>query len=157
MAAVACCRGLSQSVPRRFSSTFVQAQSRISVSPWRQPTRPSLLLAISYRSCCQPPFPTLALRNAAGKIRTFKHLSRPDRGSTLSTTPPSPSTSKPKDKPESGNPTAAEQRKNDWSIVKRLMINVWPKNDWKTRLTVLFGFVLLVMAKVCIAHIFTLL
>ncbi|KAF8972237.1 iron-sulfur clusters transporter ATM1 [Flammula alnicola] len=48
----------------------------------------------------------------------------------------------------SDNPTQAEQRRTDWSIIKRLMINVWPKNDWKTRLTVLGGFGLLVSAKV---------
>ncbi|KAF8170432.1 iron-sulfur clusters transporter ATM1 [Pholiota molesta] len=44
-------------------------------------------------------------------------------------------------------PTQAEQRRIDWTIVKRLMVNVWPKNDWKTRLTVLGGFGLLVSAK----------
>lgn len=45
-------------------------------------------------------------------------------------------------------PTQAEQRRIDWGIVKRLMVNVWPKNDWRTRLTVLGGFALLVSAKV---------
>jgi hypothetical protein len=50
-------------------------------------------------------------------------------------------------------PTQAEQRRIDWTIVKRLMVNVWPKNDWKTRLTVLGGFGLLVSAKVCTEHL----
>ncbi|EDR05814.1 uncharacterized protein LACBIDRAFT_185384 [Laccaria bicolor S238N-H82] len=45
-------------------------------------------------------------------------------------------------------PTQAEQRKTDFSIVKRLLVNVWPKDDWKTRLTVLGGFGLLITAKV---------
>ena len=45
-------------------------------------------------------------------------------------------------------PTQAEQRKADFSIVKRLLVNVWPKDDWKTRLTVLGGFGLLITAKV---------
>jgi len=45
-------------------------------------------------------------------------------------------------------PTQAEQRKTDFSIVKRLLVHVWPKDDWKTRLTVLGGFGLLITAKV---------
>jgi len=132
-------RCLSQSFPRRFSSPLV----RVSVSPWRQARGLSQLLALGFR---QPSFSRLALRSATGEIRRFQHLSRPNHVSTFSTTTPS---SKLKEKPESTTPTAAEQRKNDWSIVKRLMINVWPKNDWKTRLTVIIGFVLLVTAKVC--------
>ncbi|KAK0469554.1 iron-sulfur clusters transporter ATM1 [Desarmillaria tabescens] len=43
--------------------------------------------------------------------------------------------------------TVAEQRKSDWNIVKRLMENVWPKNDWKTRATVVLGFGLLISGK----------
>ncbi|KAJ2929640.1 hypothetical protein H1R20_g7456, partial [Candolleomyces eurysporus] len=50
-------------------------------------------------------------------------------------------------KPSNDIPTRAEQRRTDWTIIKRLMTNVWPKNDWKTRGTVLFGFLLLVSAK----------
>jgi len=46
-------------------------------------------------------------------------------------------------------PTQAEQRKTDFSIAKRLLVNVWPKDDWKTRSTVLGGFGLLITAKVC--------
>lgn len=45
-------------------------------------------------------------------------------------------------------PTRAEQRRSDWGIIKRLLGNVWPRNDWKTRGTVLFGFGLLVSGKV---------
>ncbi|KDR75979.1 hypothetical protein GALMADRAFT_247174 [Galerina marginata CBS 339.88] len=59
---------------------------------------------------------------------------------TSSQTPPSPASS--------DHPTNAQQRRTDWSIIKRLMVNVWPKNDWKTRTTVLGGFGLLVAAKV---------
>ncbi|KAH9481175.1 Iron-sulfur clusters transporter atm1, mitochondrial [Psilocybe cubensis] len=59
---------------------------------------------------------------------------------TAKTTAPPP--------PKKEHPTNAEQRRTDWSIIKRLMVNVWPKNDWKTRLTVLGGFGLLVLAKV---------
>jgi len=63
------------------------------------------------------------------------------------TTVPSTPESKPSE-PKEIHPTNAEQRRTDLSIIKRLMVNVWPKNDWKTRLTVLGGFGLLVMAKV---------
>lgn len=62
-----------------------------------------------------------------------------------STPPPDSSTSSPS---HDSIPTNAQQRRTDWRIVKRLMINVWPRNDWKTRLTVLGGFGLLVSAKV---------
>ncbi len=48
--------------------------------------------------------------------------------------------------------TVAQQRKSDWNIVKRLMENVWPKNDWKTRATVVLGFGLLISGKVRTSH-----
>ena len=44
--------------------------------------------------------------------------------------------------------TPKEQRRNDWNVVTKLMMNVWPRNDWKTRGTVLLGFGLLVSGKV---------
>ncbi|KAJ6512665.1 P-loop containing nucleoside triphosphate hydrolase protein [Mycena sanguinolenta] len=43
--------------------------------------------------------------------------------------------------------TAKEQRRTDWKIVKTLIRHVWPKNDWKTRGTVVFGFTLLISSK----------
>ncbi|KAJ7196847.1 iron-sulfur clusters transporter ATM1 [Mycena pura] len=43
--------------------------------------------------------------------------------------------------------TAKEQRQTDWKIVKTLVKHVWPKNDWKTRGTVIFGFGLLISSK----------
>ena len=52
------------------------------------------------------------------------------------------------------NPTPAEQRRSDWGITKRLLVNVWPKNDWKTRSTVLLGLGLLVSSKVSVDDIF---
>lgn len=100
------------------------------------------------------PSKLLLQTNVAG-IRTFQHMSQgPDHGSPFSTTtspPPASTPRPPKDaapKAELDMPTAAQQRRTDWTIVKRLMVNVWPKNDWKTRLTVVFGFLLLVTAKV---------
>ncbi|KAJ7649618.1 P-loop containing nucleoside triphosphate hydrolase protein [Roridomyces roridus] len=43
--------------------------------------------------------------------------------------------------------TAQEQRRTDWAITKSLVKHVWPKNDWKTRGTVVFGFGLLISSK----------
>lgn len=54
----------------------------------------------------------------------------------------------PKTDEKAAEPTAKEQRKIDLGIIKRLMVNVWPKNDWKTRGTVLLGFGLLIGGKV---------
>ena len=45
--------------------------------------------------------------------------------------------------------TPTEQRRSDWSIIKKLMQHVWPRNDWHTRGRVLFGFGLLISGKVC--------
>ncbi|KAJ7153595.1 hypothetical protein C8R46DRAFT_1227907 [Mycena filopes] len=47
--------------------------------------------------------------------------------------PPPPKT-EPPPKPLTGEPenvTAQQQRRTDWRIVKTLVNNVWPKNDWK--------------------------
>ncbi|KAF5359697.1 hypothetical protein D9756_003573 [Leucocoprinus leucothites] len=70
------------------------------------------------------------------------------------TNSPLKSAEKPKANPKQGSPkeevqypTKAEQRRNDWIIVKQLFADVWPKDDWRTRGTVLLGFVLLISAK----------
>jgi len=95
----------------------------------------------------------------AKKGLTYKaeHQTTPAEPTTLSTSTHASSTSKPPTSPLDSSssspshdsiPTNAQQRRTDWRIIKRLMINVWPRNDWKTRLTVLGGFGLLVSAKV---------
>jgi hypothetical protein len=77
--------------------------------------------------------------------RTFQHLApKPDAPPTTATKPAQTKV------PEEEEPTAKEQRKSDWGITKKLLVNVWPKNDWKTRGTVLLGFALLISGKVCI-------
>ncbi|KAE9390492.1 P-loop containing nucleoside triphosphate hydrolase protein [Gymnopus androsaceus JB14] len=60
------------------------------------------------------------------------------------TNPPSVPTSNP---PEP-TITAAQERRSNWKIIKSLMVNVWPKNDWKTRRTVILGFGFLITGKV---------
>ena len=44
--------------------------------------------------------------------------------------------------------TTREQRKKDWLVVRKLLENVWPKNDWGTRGRVILGFALLISGKV---------
>jgi ABC transporter ATM len=44
--------------------------------------------------------------------------------------------------------TNAEQRRRDWSIVRRLAVHIWPKDDWATRGRVVLGVGLLVCGKV---------
>ncbi|KAF5326988.1 hypothetical protein D9619_004737 [Psilocybe cf. subviscida] len=98
-------------------------------------------LSLSFRPCIARKPPT----NLAER-RYFQHMApKPDEAAAkpnITKTPPPPK------KPKADEPTAAEQRQTDWGIVKKLMRNVWPKNDWRTRLTVLGGFTLLVTAKV---------
>ncbi|KAJ7447026.1 hypothetical protein B0H11DRAFT_2162166 [Mycena galericulata] len=53
----------------------------------------------------------------------------------------------PKRAPDTPHVTAQEQRRTDWRIVKTLVKHVWPKHDWKTRGTVVFGFGLLISSK----------
>jgi len=80
------------------------------------------------------------------KFRFFGHLGR-DNATTAN--PPSKSIKEGKEpsKEEIHLPTKAEQRRSDWAIIKQLLSNVWPKNDWHTRGTVLVGFVMLISAK----------
>ena len=82
--------------------------------------------------------------------RQFQHLaSQPSK-------PPQQEPAKPTEKSEvkSSPPdgavhlSVAQQRKNDWAIIKRLSGNLWPKNDWGTRSRVILGMGLLVAGKV---------
>ncbi|KIJ66850.1 hypothetical protein HYDPIDRAFT_85623 [Hydnomerulius pinastri MD-312] len=54
----------------------------------------------------------------------------------------------PKAPAESDHISAKEQRRNDWMIVRKLIGNVWPKDDWSTRGRVVLGFALLIGGKV---------
>lgn len=109
----------------------------------RIPAAPPSLRLISPRL---PPKYTAPLRLS---LRSFQHLApeNPKPVQPKQTPPPNPAQKSPP-KEEDTHPTNAEQRKSDWKIIKQLLANVWPKNDWRTRGTVLLGFVLLVSAKV---------
>lgn len=86
--------------------------------------------------------------------RWFQYKPPPQEGSLSPPKPtPTPLSSNPLRKDsdfvtKGDTPTLAEQRRSDWGITKRLLVNVWPKNDWKTRWIVLLGFGLLVSSKV---------
>lgn len=41
-----------------------------------------------------------------------------------------------------------EQSRRDWEIIKKLLPNVWPKNDWGTKTRVLLAVGLLIGGKV---------
>jgi ABC transporter ATM len=103
-------------------------------------------------------------RPTFGLFRTSLPPSRPSKLITLrlvghlardkpTANPPQKVSENVKSKPEPPNGTVehltnAEQRRSDWNIIKQLFTNVWPENDWRTRGTVLLGFVLLFSAKV---------
>jgi ABC transporter ATM len=77
-------------------------------------------------------------------VRCYQNLAPETTKTPATKQPSSPAPPKGSD-PE--NPTQAEQRKQDWKIIWKLMGNVWPKNDWSTRGRVLLGLGLLVGGK----------
>lgn len=82
-------------------------------------------------------------------MRPFKHLAQPPNTSDATSKPPATAPQMPeKNVLETADVTKAEQRRSDWHIIKSLMGHVWPKNDWKTRGTVVLGFAFLITGKV---------
>jgi len=138
-------------VPPRYNSLLAQKMTPTRVfSSLQQPRNLPVgsitpRMSVFERRCLRPP---VVVEN----IRTYQHMARqserPASSSSASSSPSLKTTSRNENTKSKPEPTVAEQRRTDWTIVKRLMINVWPKNDWKTRLTVVFGFLLLVTAKV---------
>lgn len=138
-------------VPPRYKPLLDQKMTP--EASWQRPTRVfSSLQKLRVESITPriSVFERPCLRPLVGGIRTFQHMARQSErpASSSATSTSSSSTLRNENAKSKLEPTAAEQRRTDWTIVKRLMVNVWPKNDWKTRLTVVFGFLLLVTAKV---------
>jgi hypothetical protein len=87
--------------------------------------------------------------------RLFRHLAAQDAKSPLQspTTPAAAVAAGVKESPQP-TPTSkatisnAEQRRRDWSIVRRLLVHIWPKDDWTTRGRVVLGVGLLICGKV---------
>ena len=85
--------------------------------------------------------------------RSFRHLSSQEVKSApqLSTTAAAATAASESPQPTLTSKTTisnAEQRRRDWSIVRRLAVHIWPKDDWVTRGRVVLGVGLLIGGKV---------
>ena len=86
--------------------------------------------------------------------RSFQHLApqkpQPKESKPIQNQPPSQASSKTAQSLVADNTDVSnsEQRRRDWSIIRRLAVNLWPKNDWGTRGRVLLGVGFLVTGKV---------
>ena len=116
------------------SRTLWLAHSRLLSTP-RTTLRPSF---IRYRSAQQSAPRTPTSESAQS---TPSSPATPERA-TKAPQSVAPATS------DSEHISLAEQRRKDWSIVKRLAENIWPKGDWTTRSRVIVGFGLLIGGKV---------
>jgi hypothetical protein len=95
--------------------------------------------------------------------RSYQHLTNPPPTSahvegqpqrSAATTPPAtaePTKQVSRDPTEHTEVSNAEQRRSDWKIIRQLLVHVWPRNDWRTRGTVLVGFAFLITGKVCVS------
>lgn len=88
--------------------------------------------------------------------RLFRHLAAQDAKSApqASTTTTAPGLNEsPQPKPTSKVTISnAEQRRRDWFIVRRLLVHIWPRDDWETRGRVVLGVGLLISGKVRLCH-----
>lgn len=71
----------------------------------------------------------------------------PQATKTPTVTPSKPPPASPSPASHTVHVSQAEQRRKDWSIVKKLAENIWPKNDWSTRGRVILGLGLLITGK----------
>ena len=100
------------------------------------------------------PHPCLPLRSVAPHpCRLFRHLAAQDAKSSPQSSTTTAAAAGVKESPQP-TPTSkttisnAEQRRRDWSIVRRLLVHIWPKDDWATRGRVVLGVGLLICGKV---------
>ncbi|KAJ3993728.1 P-loop containing nucleoside triphosphate hydrolase protein, partial [Lentinula boryana] len=104
-------------------------------------------------SCWRPPsniryHKTLSTRKGRIGHRFFQNLASQNEQKAQKNVPASASTPGHSNPLEPPQVTAAQERRSNWRMVKNLMVNVWPRNDWKTRGTVILGFAFLVSGKV---------
>lgn len=107
------------------------------------------------------PLPRPLFRSSSIFRREFRHLHqepKPSSQSSPSSTsqnqvgkiPRAPSNpSPPSPTPAERELSTSEQRRNDWAIIKRLLVHIWPRDDWGVRGRVMFGVGLLIAGKVC--------
>ncbi|KAF8514884.1 P-loop containing nucleoside triphosphate hydrolase protein [Hysterangium stoloniferum] len=128
-----------------------------------------MLLLPALRGAISPRIPAISLAFPSQKptyalsIRTFRpstrylalhrkyqnQASKPLDSRPHSTTTPPPERLEPNPSPQSKREISTkEQRRKDWAIIKRLLIHIWPPNDWGVKGRVLFGLGLLVSGKV---------
>ena len=100
--------------------------------------------AVQPRMNIHTPLPHLSLRSFI-LSRGYQQLAQVQRPSAN----PSPVSPNPEPTPERELSTS-EQRRNDWAIIKRLLIHIWPKDDWGVRGRVMLGLGLLIVGKVCL-------
>jgi hypothetical protein len=82
--------------------------------------------------------------------RPFRHLAQETKSAPQSSAAAPASSESPPPPPTKSKVviTNAEQRRRDWSIIRRLAVHIWPKDDWETRGRVVLGVGLLISGKV---------
>lgn len=104
----------------------------------------------------QPRIPSLRVVNRSPNsslYHRFRHLSSQQTPAFAKPQPPASDDSKGSPKGGTapvGDVTVQEQRKKDWSVMRKMMEHMWPE-DWGVRSRVVFGFGLLVCGKVDLA------
>ncbi|KAF9243531.1 P-loop containing nucleoside triphosphate hydrolase protein [Melanogaster broomeanus] len=87
-------------------------------------------------------------RRSAALPARFSTSSRLSAETANQPKPPKRPDAAPNSPTESDHVSAKEQRRQDWMVVRNLLRNVWPKDDWSTRGRVVLGFALLIGGKV---------
>ncbi|CAL1717356.1 unnamed protein product [Somion occarium] len=119
-----------------------QACFRAATSLRRGASSPRSLTAFIFSACRPHPTSSVCTR------KYFQHLAPQSQKSTSQTKEAAPVKKPTKVLAGDGvHVPRAEQRRNDWNIIKRLAKHIWPENDWSTRGRVLAGFGLLISAK----------
>lgn len=113
--------------------------------------KPSVIRHLHTLQPCRRRISEETPRNALQANIGLRHFqsNASEKPSSSSLKPPSLPPSPPPANPLEPHITSAEERRSNWRIIKSLMVNVWPKDDWKTRGTVILGFGFLITGKVC--------
>ncbi|KAI0661818.1 P-loop containing nucleoside triphosphate hydrolase protein [Cubamyces menziesii] len=119
---------------------------KVSTLPWSRPFRSITSSARPFGTAVDRTRQRRLPRDFGLRARYFQNLAQQQHNPDATSQPP-----KPQAKQDLGGEAVhisqSEQRKRDWDIVRKLVQNIWPKDDWKTRSRVLFGFGLLVGGK----------